>query len=259
MGPGAWVPILPGHPSKHPSKHPSSTLQAHFKHTSSTLQAPAKHTSSTPQAHFKPSTPPWTLSSSMKTLFWLFFGIIIFDYDFDAFFDWILLDFWSIFGPLVTPEICVAPTRELDFHFFDPFFRGHFPNPKMTPKLTPKFSILAPFLAPRPLPESPGAILDAVRALRELLGSSLKLLNNFKIDILTLLGALGTLLGPQEPPKTPQEPPKTPKWSQNGPKMVPKWSQNCPKMVPKLSQNDFKIVLKWSENKYQKIKKLMKK
>ena len=124
----------------------------------------------------------------------------------------------------------LACTRELNFHFFDLLFSrtlfGPQNDPKIDPKMTPKFTIFASFLTPGPLPEPPGAILDALRALRELFGSSLKLLNHFKIHILSLLGALGTLLGPQERPKSP-------KCTQNAPKM----SQTCPKIVPKLCQN----------------------
>ncbi len=113
----------------------------------------------------------------------------------------------------------LACTRELNFHFLDLLFSrtlfGPQNDPKIDPKMTPKFTMFASFLTPGPLPEPPGAILDALRALRELFGSS--------------LGALGALLSPQEGPKRAQEGPKR---AQEGPKS-PNLSQNCPKVVPK--------------------------
>ena len=68
--------------------------------------------------------------------------VFMFDYDFDTFFDRLFLDFSSIFGPLETSKIGVAPAREHDFHFFDPLFSRTLFEPqndsKMTPQTTPK-------------------------------------------------------------------------------------------------------------------------
>ena len=187
-----------------------ATRQAPAKHPSSTPQAPPKHPSSTLQARLTPSTP----------VFDPFLGL--------SFSTTILLPFWTDFcsmfdqfsDPLDPPKSCWRVHESSIFTFSTFFFRGRFSDPKMTPKRMQKLRIWGLFwgqfwghLTPGPLPEPPGAILDALRALRELFGSSLKLLNHFKIDILTLLGALGTLLGPQERPKSPN-------WSQNAPEIA---------------------------------------
>ncbi len=139
-----------------------------------------------------------------------------------------LTDCCSIFDqfsdPLETLESAWRLHESSIFDLLDLLFSRTFFGPKNYPKITPKLIIFASFLVPGPLPEPPGAILDALRALRELFGSSLKLLNHFKIHI--FFGALGTLLGPQERPKGPSWAPKSAPRAQTGPKMLPKWSRN---------------------------------
>ena len=120
--------------------------------------------------------------SSILTLSWPFFDVLVFVSDFVNIFNPFLINFPPIFKALGPSTIVLAPRKNTNSHFFGLLFsRTLFESQndsKMVPKMTLKLTILESFLTPGPFPEAPGAFLEALKALPEPSGSSRKLLNN---------------------------------------------------------------------------------
>ena len=139
------------------------------------------------------------------------------------------MDFSSIFEPLGPPKICVAPTRELNFHFFDHLFSRSLFDPQNDPKMHPKSLqnhlkiydfcfIFGSWAAPGASQSDFGRSQSAQGALGELF-EIIKSLQNPYFDALgRSWGPLGALLDPQEHPKRPKSFQNEPKYSQNSPK-----------------------------------------